>query len=172
MQNAFKNCKNLTTAPNIPANVINIYRAFSGCWKLSEVNNLPNGIVDMGATFYECTSLITAPTIPASVMYMSSTFAYCGSLVAAPNIPAIVTEMNFTFRNCTNLKGNIFIQTNRITNTRMNGCFLGTTLPKNVYIPITGYSASNNTWNAARNSTYGINGKNGVTIYDINTYTG
>ena len=34
-----------------------------------------------------------------------------------------------------------------------------------------GYNVTANTWNAAFNATYGINGKNGVTVYDINTYS-
>ena len=80
--------------------------------------------------------------------------------------------MAYTFANCTNLTGNIIIKSNRINNRSMRNCFNGTTLTKNVYIPKVGYNATANTWNAAINSTNGINGKNGVTIYDINTYTG
>lgn len=54
----------------------------------------------------------------------------------------------------------------------MQNCFYGTTKTKNVYIPFTGYNSVANTHNAAINAVYGINGKNGVTIYDINTYKG
>lgn len=83
-----------------------------------------------------------------------------------------VDSMVWTFSNCYNLIGNIIIKSNRINNTSMQNCFYGTTKTKNVYIPFTGYNSVANTHNAAINAVYGINGKNGVTIYDINTYKG
>ena len=103
---------------------------------------------------------------------MSFTFFRCCNLVNAPVIPTNVTDMSWTFDSCANLTGNIKITSNRINNTSMANCFRNTSLTKNVYIPFTGYNATANTHAAAINSTYGINGKNGVTIYDINTYTG
>ena len=172
MYRTFQNCTNLKNAPVIPANVTDMVDTFYNCYNLVNAPVIPANVTSMDGTFSGCRNLINAPVIPANVTNMRSTFYNCSSLVNAPVIPANVTDMSFTFSNCTNLTGNIKITSNRINNTSMANCFRNTSLTKNVYIPFTGYNATANTHNAAINSTYGINGKNGVTIYDINTYKG
>lgn len=169
MQSAFDSCSNLVNAPIIPANVIDLGSVFRDCIKLSNVPNMTQAISvkNMGSTFRNCTNLVNAPAMPDNATNMSQTFIYCNNLVNAPIIPANVINMCGTFWNCTNLTGNIKIMSNRIINTAIVNCFMNTSKTKNVYIPFTGY-----THNAAINSRYGINGKNGVTIYDINTYKG
>lgn len=161
------NCCNLVNAPVIPNSVMCMSDTFFGCTNLVNAPVIPNGVTDMTQTFLSCRNLVNAPVIPNSVIGVSGAFRNCHNLVNAPVIPNSVIYMPHTFRDCTNLKGNIYIKSNRINNTSMQLCFYGTTLPKNVYIPSKGLDATNNTWNAAFNATYGINGKNGVTVYDI-----
>ena len=126
----------------------------------------------MAYTFWDCSNLIQVPNIPNSVTDIHDTFCGCSQLPQAPEIPSSVTNMYQTFRGCSELIGNIVIHSENITN--FNNCFYNTNASKvkNVYIP---YQYSNGvntkTYNAAFNTTYGINGKNGVTVYDINTYT-
>lgn len=166
MGHAFGSCHNLVNAPVIPANVTDIKGIFYNCGKLINAPTIPANITSMDSVFAGCSSLVNAPVIPASVITMYSTFSGCESLTASPSIPSNVTNMRYTFSGCVNLTGNIVIKSNRINNTSMQYCFNNTTLPKNVYIPATGLDATNNTWNAAFNTTYGINGKNGVTVMD------
>ena len=166
MVDTFYNCYNLVNAPVIPANVTRMGGTFSGCINLINAPVIPANVTNVASTFYNCTNLVNAPVIPANVTSMYSTFCYCRNLKNAPVIPNSVTNMGYTFAYCYNLTGNIYIKSNRINNTSMQNCFNGTTLPKNVYIPSQGYNAVANTWNAAFNTTYGINGKNGVTVID------
>lgn len=174
MESAFYNCHSLTNAPVIPVNVIDIKDVFRNCTNLVNVPNMTQAISvkNMSGAFWNCTNLVNAPAMPTNVTNMCQTFIDCINLVNAPIIPANVTNMYGTFRNCTNLTGNIKIMSNRIVNAAIANCFMNTSKTKNVYIPFTGYSATANTHNAAINATYGISGKNGVTIYDINTYKG
>ena len=127
----------------------------------------------MSYTFAYCYNLTQAPNIPNSVNSMANTFSYCKKLTQAPVIPNSVTDMARTFYYCTNLIGNIIIKSKNITTFR--NCFYSTNASKikNVYIPYKYANGVNTkTYNAAFNTTYGINGKNAVTVYDINTYTG
>ena len=172
MVSTFYNCTQLINAPIIPNGITSMQSTFSHCNNLVNAPIIPNGVINMRGTFGSCTRLVNAPVIPNGVTGMYGTFSDCGNLVNAPIIPNNVTNMFVAFRNCTNLKGNIVIKSNRINNTSLQMCFDGTALSKNVYIPYTGYNATANTRNAAFNSSYGINGRNGVTVYDINTYTG
>ncbi len=81
--------------------------------------------------------------------------------------------MSSTFRYCTNLIGNIIIESENIT-TFLN-CFHNTNASKTkyVYIPYKYTNGVNTkTYNAAFNTSSGINSISGVKVYDINTYTG
>ena len=169
---AFSMCNHLVNAPVIPANVINMRYAFYACTNLINAPVIPANVTIMYGTFFGCSNLINVPSIPSKVVNLVNAFRYCTKLKTAPTIPASVGNMAETFYGCTNLTGNIRVQTNSLSNYAMQDCFYGTTKTKNVYIPFTGYNSVANTHNAAINSTYGISGKNGVTIYDINTYTG
>ena len=166
MSSTFYACTNLINAPVIPANVTNMVYTFDDCRNLINAPVIPANVTNMGCTFANCHKIKDAPVIPENVTYMVGTFSGCSNLINAPVIPANVTDMVNTFYNCINLTGNIHITSNRINNTSMRNCFNSTTLPKNVYIPSQGYNAVANTWNAAFNTTYGINGKNGVTVID------
>lgn len=142
----------------------NAYSAFAGCEELSSVRGFPANVTSMESTFQDCYNLVNIPAIPDSVMNMSDTFWYCTKLVNAPKIPSMVSNMWNTFAHCTNLRGDIIIESSWINDRSMINCFVGTTLPKNVY---TYFNCQ--TYNSAMNI---INGKNGVTVYDINTYKG
>ena len=170
----FFNCANLINAPIIPENVTNMACTFYQCYSLVNAPVMSNAknVTNMQETFAYCTNLVNVPVIPTNVTSVREMFWNCTNLKNAPTIPANVTDMFGTFSDCTNITGNIKITSNRINNTSMQNCFRNTSKTKNVYIPFTGYNSVANTHNAAINSRYGINGKNGVTIYDINTYKG
>ena len=103
---------------------------------------------------------------------MIATFEDCTNLTQAPVIPNSVTDMSRTFLGCTNLTGNIIIKSENVTNFRSCFSMTNTSKIKNVYIPYKYTNGVNTkTYNAAFNASYGINGINGVTVYDINTYT-
>ena len=173
MYRTFYYCTNLTQAPNIPNSVTNMSYTFFNCRNLTQAPNIPNSVTDMSGTFQYCHNLTPAPIIPNRVINMCKTFSYCYNLTQAPNIPNSVTDMAYTFSDCTNLIGNIIIKSENISN--FSNCFHYTNASKikKVYIPYKYANGVNTkTYNAAFNSSYGINGKNGVTVYDINTYTG
>ena len=172
MGGTFATCISLVSAPVIPSSVTNMSGTFMVCRNLVNAPIIPVNVTNMYRVFGECELLVNAPEIPANVTDVAWAFERCQNLIKAPVIPANVTNMALTFYGCTNLTGNIKIATNRINNRSMTQCFNGTSKTKNVYIPFTGYNSVANTHNAAINSAYGINGKNGVTIYDINTYKG
>ena len=62
-------------------NVTNLENAFRDCANMTESPIIPDNITDMGRTFWGCTSLIKAPTIPAGVTDMRGAFYGCASLV-------------------------------------------------------------------------------------------
>ena len=173
MAYAFSLCTKLRQAPVIPNSVTNMGSTFSDCINLTDAPVIPNSVTNMDDTFSYCYNLTQAPVIPNSVIRMGSTFRVCKNLTQAPIIPNSVTNMYYTFNGCQNLTGNIVIKSENITNFR--NCFYNTNASKakKVYIPYKYANGVNTkTYNAAFNSGYGINGKNGVTVYDIKTYTG
>ena len=173
MSYTFYYCNKLTQAPNIPNSVTSMGKTFSYCYNLTQAPNIPNSVTNMSYTFYYCTNLTQIPNIPNSVTNMAYTFMYCNRLTQAPNIPNSVTSMAYTFRNCTNLIGNIIIKSENISNFRYCFYYTNASKVKNVYIPYKYANGVNTkTYNAAFNGSYGISKKNGVTVYDINTYTG
>lgn len=126
-QDAFENCKNLTSV-KIPNGVTSIgFGAFYGCKGLTDVT-IPDSVTDIGVhafgycsslksvtipdgvtrieinAFHDCSSL-TSVTIPDSVTSIrDSAFAYCGSL-ASIRIPDSVTSIgNYAFYSCHSLK--------------------------------------------------------------------
>jgi hypothetical protein len=85
----FRDCKSLTTTPELPATTLNSY-----CYQYM---------------FYGCTTLTTTPELPATTLnsycyqYM---FQNCTSLTTAPELPATVLVVGCyrsMFRGCTNL---------------------------------------------------------------------
>ena len=94
----FKNCKNLTKAPNLPA--IDVYThayrdMFMLCISLTTAPELPATILASYCyynMFYGCMSLTSAPELPAEEMYpycYSHMFHNCQNLATAPELPAM-----------------------------------------------------------------------------------
>ena len=85
----FKDCVQLTSAPNLPATTL-----FSNCYD---------------SMFYGCTSLAQAPELPATTLAYScysKMFLDCGQLTSAPNLPATTLASscyNSMFQGCTSL---------------------------------------------------------------------
>lgn len=107
MCRTFYNCISLTTAPDIPINVITMNSTFENCKSLTNSPRIPNRVTNMEYTFYGCALLVDdgLPIIPNSVTNMSYTFYGCNSLVNLSDfvIPNNVTTMFYTFARCTSL---------------------------------------------------------------------
>lgn len=103
----FHNCKELISAPTLPATTLALESydsMFMGCSSLTTAPELPATNLDTACysnMFYECSSLTTAPELPATTLpenpfssVMSgcyyAMFFRCNSLTAAPALPATI----------------------------------------------------------------------------------
>ena len=114
--NMFRNCKLLTTAPELPATTLveGCYKyMFGGCASLTTAPVLPATTLAescYNGMFYDCTSLTTAPELPATTLAnfcYDSMFYGCTSLTTAPSLPATTLAgycYNFMFNGCTKIK--------------------------------------------------------------------
>lgn len=112
----FKDCTQLTSAPDLPATELYDYcynSMFKGCTSLEKAPNLPATTLKQSCysgMFQGCTSLKEAPTLHAKKMAPSAyrgMFNGCTSLVTAPALPAtqIAEECySYMFHGCTSLK--------------------------------------------------------------------
>lgn len=105
MKSCFYNCEGLTQAPEIPESVTNMESCFNGCKNLTQVPDFPANakVTNMNACFYECESLTQVPALPASVTNIISCFRNCKNLTQAPALPASVTQMSGCFYECAKL---------------------------------------------------------------------
>ena len=122
--NAFSNCKRLTSI-DIPNSVTTISDyAFFGCSSLANIS-IPNSVTKIGDdAFYDCTSL-TSINIPNSVTTIGSgAFQRCTGLTSI-NIPNSVTAIgNAAFSGCTSLASIIIPSSvTRIDYGAFYGCF-------------------------------------------------
>ena len=111
----FKDCTQLTTAPDLPATTLAdscYFNMFRGCSSLTYTPELPATTLAPGcydSMFYECTSLTEAPELPATTLApycYSSMFVRCTSLTQAPELPATtLTDRCYfmMFDGCTSL---------------------------------------------------------------------
>ena len=108
---AFYDCKNMTKAPVISANAINIGAMFEGCSSLKDISNITitDKITEVSGLFKDCTSLTETDlanfTIPDRMTDISELFSGCSSIVDASNIhiPTMVKLMPRLFENCSSL---------------------------------------------------------------------
>lgn len=105
MKSCFYNCEGLTQAPEIPESVTNMINCFNGCKNLTQISPFPANakVTNMNACFAECESLTQVPALPASVTDITNCFIKCKNLTQAPEIPASVTEMTSCFKECVKL---------------------------------------------------------------------
>ena len=105
MNSCFYNCEGLTQAPEIPESVTNMNNCFNGCKNLTQVSPFPANakVTNMNGCFVECESLTQVPALPASVTDIIHCFRKCRNLTQAPEIPASVTEMTGCFEECVKL---------------------------------------------------------------------
>ena len=171
MSSIFSNCLNLSSVVDFPEDVTNTAYAFAYT-NLNTAVNIPDSVSDMSYMYAFCSNLTNVPltAIALNTTSMASTFCNCSKITSIPLVPPRVNNLTNAFRNCTNLTGNIPIYAKGITNNNILNAFNGTSKAKNVYIYNTGVNTTNNTWNSAFNTTYGINGKNGVTVVNMETW--
>ena len=101
----FFNCEGLTQAPEIPESVTNMNNCFNGCKNLTQISPFPANakVTNMNGCFVECESLTQVPALPASVTDITNCFVKCKNLTQAPEIPASVTQMAGCFYECVKL---------------------------------------------------------------------
>ena len=111
----FKDCKTLTTAPELPATTLagNCYELmFQGCKKLTIAPALPAEKLTgycYNSMFLGCTELTTAPALPATTLAegcYKQMFYNCSGLTSAPALPATTLYAscyNSMFYGCTSL---------------------------------------------------------------------
>ncbi len=111
----FKNCTNLTTAPELPATRLKNYcynGMFQGCTGLTTAPVLPATTLAEGcyySMFYGCTGLTTAPGLPSTALKDNCyywMFYGCTNLESAPQLPATTLKECCYFGmfiNCTSL---------------------------------------------------------------------
>ena len=120
----FHNCKELISAPTLPATTLALesYNSmFMGCSSLTTAPELPATNLDTACysnMFYECSSLTTAPELPATTLPENpfssvmtgcyyAMFFRCNSLTTAPALPATIMT-----KGC---YANMFAQCNSLT---------------------------------------------------------
>lgn len=152
---AFYNCPCLSGFPYISSNkVVNLRYTYGGsCHPTINYYNVQTGMV-------ETDRWERLGTIPNSAQDITGIFSYSG-ITNCRRIPANVTNMAFAFQGCSYLGGEIYVDSNQITN--MENAFLGcpNSRPKFLYI----YNGTT-TWNTAMNT---VHGKNGVFVIDRNS---
>ena len=105
MEACFRDCKNLTQAPMLPAGVTNLSACFYNCEGLTQAPEIPESVTNMNSCFNGCKNLIQVPAFPANakVTNMNGCFVECENLTQVPSLPASVTEMAGCFYGCEKL---------------------------------------------------------------------
>ena len=139
MEACFRDCKNLTQAPMLPAGVTNLSACFYNCEGLTQAPEIPESVTNMNSCFNGCKNLIQVPAFPANakVTNMNGCFVECENLTQVPSLPASVTDITNCFSKCKNLTQAPEIPASV---TEMAGCFYGcekltqapSTIPKGV----------------------------------------
>lgn len=134
----FKNCTNLTTAPELPATRLrnNCYSGmFQGCTGLTTAPVLPAITLAEGcyySMFYGCTALTTAPELPSTALENTCyywMFYGCTNLESAPKLPATTLKdccYFGMFIDCTSLTAAPILPATSLVNScywaMFNGC--------------------------------------------------
>ena len=123
LSDCFFNCEGLTQAPEIPESVTNMNNCFNGCKNLTQISPFPANakVTNMNSCFGECESLTQVPALPASVTDITHCFRKCKNLTQAPEIPASVTQMTSCFYECIKLTKAPSTIPKGVTN--LNSCF-------------------------------------------------
>ena len=136
LNDLFKGCTNMKTAPELPDTVTEMNYTFYECAALEEVSKLPSGLVSLQYIFSGCTSLKEAPEIPTGITNMKYAFSGCTSLTKAPKLPENLKIVSYAFEGCTGITESPDIP---VTVTDMAGIFKdctgllkGPTVPENV----------------------------------------
>ena len=111
----FKDCTQLTTAPELPATTLAdscYYFMLQGCSSLTQAPALPATTLTKNcyaSMFANCDALTSAPELPATALAeacYNDMFNYCSSLTEAPELPATTLDTlcySGMFQHCTSL---------------------------------------------------------------------
>lgn len=146
----FYNCKNLTTAPELPATTLTdfCYRyMFYGCTSLTNAPELPAITLAeycYNSMFYGCSSLTAAPELPATTLAgycYEKMFHGCTSLTNVPDLPAtklVIGCYKGMYEGCTSLTIAPELPATTLTESCYNAMFSGcTSLTKAPELPAT-----------------------------------
>lgn len=103
LNDLFKECTNMKTAPKLPDTVQTMSNTFYGCAALEEIEAFPSSLEKMQYVCYDCTSLKELPDVPASVNNMQYAFSGCSSITKAPKLPDGLTILSYAFDRCSSL---------------------------------------------------------------------
>lgn len=82
--------------------VTDLDNTFKDCVKLSTAPTIPSSVTTMNHTFDGCIALKTAPVIPKSVMYMKGTFQNCTALTSTAAKPVTINAQLSNKSDCAN----------------------------------------------------------------------
>lgn len=150
----FYTCRNLTSAPLLPATTLSgycYYQMFSSCTSLTTAPALPATALANGcyeSMFEGCSSLTSAPALPATTIFEScyrSMFSSCTSLTTAPALPATTLAnycYSFMFNNCTSLVTGPVISATTLADSAMENMFQSCINMISVEVAFTAWSPS------------------------------
>jgi hypothetical protein len=127
MDQTFKDCPKLASAPVLPESV----KFLSECFRGTAIQSIPLIPIlaadNLNATFAYCTQLKNIEGLPEYVKFLPNTFEYCTNMETI-DIPKHVKELFMTFAGCTKLK-NVYVHwTNLDSISADNDCFMDVAL--------------------------------------------
>ena len=134
----FYSCLDIIVAPKLPESNINMNYCFGNCYRLEIAPIIPKTTTSIIGLFSNCESLksyhgsmnedgdFSNYKIPKNISNISSMFSST-SIKTAPIIHENIEKVNSTFSYCEYLEGNIYINTDKITD--YNQCFYYTEKP-------------------------------------------
>lgn len=87
--------KLISEIANCPVN--SLAKTFANCSSLTSAPEIPKNVIDLDYAFYNCSALEKATTIPEKVKHMVSTFRNCSSLTGVIDILAAPTAYDYCF---------------------------------------------------------------------------
>ena len=100
----YMDCKQMTTAPQIPETVKIMVGTYENCEKLEIGPSIPDSVTIAPSVFYKCKSLKTVGHISDNIYYTEIMFAWCESLEVAPKLPSKLKDASYMFIGCSKMK--------------------------------------------------------------------
>ena len=114
----FAECRHMTKCPIdfTKTNAVIMYDAFWNCSRMTEAPELPKTVTNLKGCFSACANIESAVDIPEGAKNCREMFLGCEKITTAPVIPSSVTNVIEMFNYCTNLRGEVYVYTNNLSN--------------------------------------------------------